>query len=74
MEFNEPTDFSTLTPIGLDFFDIFRFGGGGDAAPLIIFVVCDPIATKFSTGVDNQSSNMEKNCIKLMASWIMTSL
>ena len=26
-------DFSSLTLIGLGFFDIFRFGGGADAAP-----------------------------------------
>ena len=40
-------------------------GGGGERMPplsLIIFVVCGPIATKFCTGIDNQSisSNMEK--------------
>ena len=54
---------STLTTlIGLGFFDFFGFGGGADAAPLIIFVVCGPIATQFCTGIDNQSisSNMEK--------------
>ena len=58
-----------LTLIGLGFFDIFRFEGA-DAAPLIIFVVCGPIATKFCTGIDNQSisSNMEKIYIKLMTS------
>ena len=41
---------------------MFRFGGGGHA-PLIIFVVCGPIATKFCTGIGNHSirSNMENN-------------
>ena len=31
--------------------------------PLIIFLVCGPIGTKFCTAIDNQSisSNMEKN-------------
>ena len=35
--------------------------------PPIIFVVCGPIATKFCTGIDNQSisSNMEKNLHKI---------
>ena len=35
--------------------------------PLIIFVVCGPIATKFCTGIDNQgiSSNMDKNFHKI---------
>ena len=35
--------------------------------PPIIFVVCRPIATKFCTGMDNQSisSNMEKNLRKI---------
>ena len=35
--------------------------------PLIIFVVCGPIATKFCTGTDNQSisSNIEKNLHKI---------
>ena len=36
--------------------------GLGMPSPLIIFVVCGPIETKFCTGIDNQSisSNMEK--------------
>ena len=44
--------------------------------PPIIFVVCGPIATKICAGIANQSisSNMEKICIKLMTSKIMTSL
>ena len=56
-----------LTLTGLAFFDMFRLegggGGGGGCRPLIIFVVCEPISTKFCTGTDNQSisSNMEKN-------------
>ena len=56
-----------LALIGLGFFDIFRFGG---CCPPIIFVVCEPIATKFCKGIDNQSisSNIEKNCINLMTS------
>ena len=57
-----------LTLIGLGFF--LTPLGLGMPAPLIIFVVCGPIATKFCTGIDNQSisSNMEKICIKLMMS------
>ena len=36
-------------------------------APLIVFVVCGPIATKFCTGIANQgiSSNVEKNLHKI---------
>ena len=47
------------------FLDMFRFGGAD--APPIIFAVCGPIATKFCTGIDNQSisSNMEKNSRKI---------
>ena len=60
---------ATLTLIGMGFFDIlkFFFGGGADATPLIIFVVCGPITTKFCTGIDNESisSNMEKNLYKI---------
>ena len=41
-----------------------------DAAPPppFIFVVCKPIATKFCTGIDNQSisSNMEKKVHKII--------
>ena len=35
--------------------------------PPIIFLVCGPIATKFCTGIENQSitSNMEKNSHKI---------
>ena len=42
-------------------------GGGADAASFIIFVVCGPIATKFCTGINNQSisSNMESNLHKI---------
>ena len=38
-------------------------GLGDGCRPPIIFVVCGPIATKFWTGIDNQSfsSNMGKN-------------
>ena len=55
-----------LTLIRLGFFDIFRFGEGG-CRPPIIFVVCGLTATKFCTGIDNQSmsSNMEKNLHKI---------
>ena len=59
---------ATLTLIELGFFDLFRFGGGGaDATPLIIFVVCGPITIKFYKGIDNESisSNMEKNLYKI---------
>ena len=47
---------------------MFRFGGGGtDAAPFIISVVCGPISTKFCTEIDNQSisSNIEKQLCKI---------
>ena len=56
-----------LTLIGLGFFDIFRFGGRRMLSPLIIFVVCSLIATKFCTGIDNQSisSDMEKKLYKI---------
>ena len=42
-------------------------GGGGGCRPLIIFVVCGPIATKLCTEIDNQSvsSNIEKNLHKI---------
>ena len=51
-------------------------GWGGRMPTPIMLVVCGPIATKFCTGIDNQSisSNMEKMYIKLMTSQIMTSL
>ena len=53
-----------LTLIRQGFFDIFRFGGGGDICPThpTIFVVCGPVATKFCARIDNQSirSSMEK--------------
>ena len=53
----------SLTLTGLGFFDMFRFGGGADAFIFVIFVVCEPIPTKFCTGIDNQSisSNMQKS-------------
>ena len=58
---------ATLTLIGTGFFDILKFGGGADATPLIIFVVCGPIKTKFCTGIDNESisSNMKKKLYKI---------
>ena len=44
---------------------MFRFGWV--ATPLVIFVVCGSIATKFCTDIDNQSvsSNMENNLQKI---------
>ena len=56
-----------LTLIGLGFFDIFRFGGRWMLSPLIILVVCSLIATKFCTGIDNQSisSDIEKKLHKM---------
>ena len=59
--------------IGLGFFGMFRVfcgGGRGWMPPPIIFVVCGPIATKFSTEIDYQSfgSNMEKIYIEVMTS------
>ena len=62
---NSKNAYLSLTLIGLGFYDVFRFGGGGGGR--IIFVVCGPIATKFCTGIDNQSisSDMEKSLHKI---------
>ena len=54
-----------INPNRTGFFDMFRFGmlPPPPPPPPIIFLVWGPIATKFCTGIDNQSisSNMEKN-------------
>ena len=49
-----------LILIGLGFFDMFRFGSGIFSRS--IFVVSEPITTKFCTAIDHQSVslNMEK--------------
>ena len=49
-----------LTLIGLGLFDMFRFGRGHTL--LSIFVVSEPITTKFCTAIDYQSVslNMKK--------------
>ena len=52
-----------LNPNRTGFFDIFRFGGGGEAsAPSLSLLFVALFATKFCTGIDSQSisSNMEK--------------
>ena len=61
---NRIVKLNTLTLISLGFLYMFRFGGRDVdhlPPPLIIIVVCGPIATKFCTGINNQSisSNME---------------
>ena len=57
----------SLNPNRTGLFAFFTFLGWGDAALPIIFVVCGPIARKFCTEIDNQSSssNMEKNVPKI---------
>ena len=45
--------------IGIGFFDIFRL------PPLLSFVVCGPIATKFCTGIDKALAQIWKNLHKI---------
>ena len=57
----------SLTLIGLGFFDMFNFGGGGSISPQCIFIVSGPITMTFCTGIYHQSvsSNMKKNLHKI---------
>ena len=57
----------SLTLIGLGFFDMFRFWGGGSISPQCIFIVSGPITMTFFTGIYHQSvsSNMKKNLHKI---------
>ena len=49
-----------LILIGLGFFDMFRFfpGGGGGTGTPSIFIISEPIRTKFCTAIDQQSVSL----------------